>query len=62
MNRLHVGLREVRVKLARQHSGEGLTRALHTWFDGLKTLRFIHLARDVHPDVPVRTVAAWRTT
>ena len=49
-------------RIGAQYPRAKRARALHTWFDGLKTLRFIHLARDVHPDVPVRTVAAWRTT
>ena len=28
-------------------------RQRHEWFDGFKTLRFIHLMRDVLPDVPL---------
>ena len=57
-----LGVQAAISRLSAQYPEEKRARALHTWFDGLKTLRFIHLARDVHPDVPVRTVAAWRTT
>ena len=28
-------------------------RQRHEWFDGFKTLRFIHLMRNVLPDVPL---------
>ena len=32
---------------------ETLRKATHEWFDGLRTLRFIHLARRFHPDQPL---------
>ncbi len=27
----------------------------HLWFDGLKTLRFVHLLRDRYPDIPIKS-------
>jgi hypothetical protein len=40
-------------------AGAVLKRRIHTWFDGLRTLRFIHLLRDAHlPSVPWRTALA----
>ncbi len=33
-----------------------LRKALHQWFDALRTLRFIHLARRHHPDRPLAAI------
>ena len=33
-----------------------LAKALHQWFDALRTLRFIHLARRHHPDRPLAAI------
>ena len=46
-----LGLAQAVANLRRQHQGRALTHALHIWFDGLKTLRFLRLARTVFPDV-----------
>ncbi len=48
-----LGLPEARHRLANQYSGRTLESALHTWFDGLKTLRFVHYAREVNRDLPL---------
>lgn len=41
------GAREAFTVLARERrSGPDLRRALHTWFDGLRTMRFLHAVRD----------------
>ena len=51
-----LGLGDARSKLERQFSGNRLTSALHTWFDALKTLRFVHMAQRIHPDIPLARV------
>ena len=39
----------------RSKSFEGAKKQFHTWFDGLKTLKFIHQMRDeCYPNVPYR--------
>lgn len=46
-----LGYRSFRTQAQRQHRRpETLRKATHEWFDGLRTLRFIHLARRFHPD------------
>ncbi|MCY4427506.1 MAG: hypothetical protein OXC05_10825 [Halieaceae bacterium] len=41
-----------RARRQRRHP-ETLRKATHQWFDGLRTLRFIHLARRHYPDQPL---------
>ena len=38
---------------ARHRRPHTLRKALHQWFDALRTLRFLHLARRYHPDRPL---------
>ncbi|MYF09545.1 MAG: hypothetical protein F4229_00830 [Gammaproteobacteria bacterium] len=46
-----LGYPRFRTQAQRQHRRpETLRKATHEWFDGLRTLRFIHLARRFHPD------------
>ena len=49
-----LGYAGFRAKAERQHRRpETLRKASHEWFDGLRSLRFIHLARRFHPDQPL---------
>ena len=49
-----LGYPRFRAQAQRQrHRPETLRKAAHDWFDGLRTLRFIHLARRFHPDQPL---------
>lgn len=49
-----LGYPRFRTQAQRQHRRpETLRKATHQWFDGLRTLRFIHLARRFHPDQPL---------
>lgn len=49
-----LGYRRFRTQAQRQRRRpETLRKATHEWFDGLRTLRFIHLARRFHPDQPL---------
>lgn len=49
-----LGYPRFRNQAERQHRRpETLSKATHQWFDGLRTLRFIHLARRFHPDRPL---------
>ncbi len=49
-----LGYPRFRSQAQRQHRRpETLRKATHQWFDGLRTLRFIHLARRFHPDRPL---------
>jgi hypothetical protein len=49
------GLIEAAGAAVSQVSSAGLARRLHTWFDALKTLQFLHLVRDAgFPEVPLR--------
>ena len=49
-----LGYTRFRNQAERQHRRpETLRKATHEWFDGLRTLRFIHLARRFHPDQPL---------
>ena len=49
-----LGYSRFRAQAQRQHRRpETLRKATHQWFDGLRTLRFIHLARRFHPDRPL---------
>lgn len=44
-----------------QHrSAKTLTKALHQWFDALKTLRFVHLAERYFPSIPLHETLAQR--
>lgn len=52
-----LGCGAARTKLERQFSGSKLISALHIWFDALKTLRFVHLAQDIHANVPLSHVS-----
>ncbi len=56
-----LGFGKARAKLARQYSGSKLVSALHIWFDALKTLRFVHLAQDIHANVPLSCVTDQHT-
>ena len=49
-----LGYPRFRSQAQRQHRRpETLRKSTHEWFDGLRTLRFIHLARRFHPDQPL---------
>ena len=49
-----LGYARFRTQAQHQHRRpETLRKATHQWFDGLRTLRFIHLARRFHPDQPL---------
>ncbi len=49
-----LGYPRFRTQALRQYRRpETLRKATHQWFDGLRTLRFIHLARRFHPDQPL---------
>ena len=45
---------------ARSHgaTADGFARHLHTWFDGLRTLRLLNALRARWPDVDAETAAA----
>ena len=49
-----LGYARFRTQAQRQHRRpDTLRKATHQWFDGLRTLRFIHCARRFHPDQPL---------
>ncbi len=48
-------LESARVRIRHSHT---LSKAMHQWFDGFRTLRFIHLARRHHPDRPLAPTLA----
>ena len=49
-----LGYARFRTQAQHQHRrSDTLRKANHEWFDGLRTLRFIHLARRFHPDQPL---------
>jgi hypothetical protein len=47
-------------RAARETSSAGqLRRRLHTWFDGFRTLKFVHAFRSAgHPELPFREALA----
>ena len=49
-----LGYPRFRTQALRQYRRpETLRKATHQWFDGLRTLRFVHLTRRFHPDQPL---------